>query len=106
MRQTIYWAFLLALGIVLGGRILNWFIEFPAEAERLLDISMFSLLGILWLNFAWTFNHKYIKALFILGGGFLLLHPWISLPDFLSGFLVVLAFLPWVMVKIRPGRFA
>ena len=106
MRQTIYWVFLIALGIVLAGRILNSFAEFPAEIERLLDIAMFSLLGFLWLVFAWVFDHKYIKALFILGGGFLLLHPWITLPDYLSGILVVLAFLPWILVKIKPGYFA
>lgn len=106
MKQNIYYAFLIALGIVLGGRILNWFIEFPAAIERLLDIVMFLLLGILWLGFAWAFNQKYIKTLFVMGGILFLVHPWISLPDYLSGLLVVLAFLPWILVKIKPERFA
>ena len=106
MRKVVYVGFIAVCGIILFGKILNWFVDFDQSFSDGLNIAMFSVLGILWLSWAWTYDHKIIKGLFFIGGCYLLLHEWISIPDFLRGIFVVLAFLPWILVKIKPGRFA
>ena len=105
MRKVVYVAFILACGIILIGKILNWFIDFDPSFSNGLNIAMFTLIGIYWLYWAWSYDHKFIKALFFIGGIYLLIHKWIIIPDFLSGVMVVLAFAPWILVKVNPKKF-
>jgi len=106
MKQIVIWGFILALVVVLGARIVSRFVDSTPELVRVLDITMFTLLGILWMGFAWANNHKIIKLLLFIGGCYWILYYWISLPDFLRGLLLVLVFLPLVLIKIKPGRFS
>ena len=106
MRKVVYVAFILVCALILIGKILNWFIDFTPAFSNGLNIAMFTLLGFYWLYWSWSYNHKIIKALFLVGGIYLLLHKWIAIPDFLSGVLVVLAFTPWVLVKVSPRKYS
>ncbi len=106
MRKVIYVVFILACLIIIAGKILDWFIDFDPAVSSGLNIAMFSLLGLLWLSWAWAYDHKLIKALFFLGGCYLLIAKWISLPDFLHGLLVVAVIIPFILVRIKPSRFA
>lgn len=106
MRKVVYVIFILACVIILIGKILNWFLDFDPAVSNGLNIAMFILLGILWLSWAWAYDHKMIKVLFFIGGCFLLTHKWINLPDFLSGIMVVLVFVPFVLVRLKPAKYS
>ena len=104
MKRSVYIVFLIALGIILLGKILNWFIEFSPVIESVLNVSMFSLVGLLYLAFAWAMDNKLTKLLFFLGGTFLLIYPWIDDPNDILGILAVLiVVLPLLLGKLKPG---
>ncbi len=105
MRKVVYVIFILACGIILIGKILSWFLDFEPAFSNGLNIAMFTLLGFLWFSWAWDYDHKMLKVLFFIGGVYLLIHKWITIPDFLSGILVVVAFVPWILVKLDPKKF-
>ena len=105
MRKVVYVAFILACTIILIGKILNWFIDFDPSFSNGLNLAMFTLLGIYWLYQAWSYDHKLIKALFFIGGIYLLLLKWINIPDFLSGVFIGLVLAPWILVKLNPKKF-
>jgi predicted Na+-dependent transporter len=68
------------LGIVLIGKISNWFLDFSDETNQFLNTAMFSLIGVAYLTFAWAFDKILSKIIFLLCGIYVITMNFI--PDF------------------------
>ena len=72
--------FRILLGIVLVGKMSNWFLNYSDETNKILSIAMFCLIGIAYLVFAWAFNKIILKLIFLGCGLYLIIMNF--LPDF------------------------
>lgn len=66
------------LGIVLVGKISNWFLDFNDQTNQILNTAMFCLIGIAYLTFSWAFDKFMLKAIFFVCGIYLILMNFIS----------------------------
>ena len=59
-------AYRILLGIVLAGKISDWFLNYTDETNQILNTAMFCLIGLAYIVFAWAFDKMLLKL--ILGG--------------------------------------
>ena len=68
------------IGIVLIGKISNWFLNYSDETNKLLNTVMFCLIGIAYLTFSWALDKAILKLIFVICGLYLIVMNFI--PDF------------------------
>ncbi|GAT63532.1 hypothetical protein [Paludibacter jiangxiensis] len=72
MKKLLNNIFLVLIGIVLVGKISNWFLHYSDETNHIMNVGMFTLLGISYLVGAFVWNKKLIKVVFIICGIYLI----------------------------------
>jgi len=65
--------------VVLFAKLSNWFLDFTDETNQLLNMIMFSLIGLAYLSYSWAFDRFFLKVIFFICGGYLMLMNF--LPD-------------------------
>lgn len=73
MKNALFTVFRILVALVLLGKILNWFLDFSAEINQLLNSAMFSLIGIAYLVMGYVWEQKLVKIVITACGSFLLL---------------------------------
>jgi len=65
MKQTCFTIFKILIGIVLIGKISNWFLNYSDETNQILNTVMFTLIGIAYSfkAFIWSKKQTYIIVL-------------------------------------------
>lgn len=94
--------FRIALGIVLAGKILNWFFDFSHETNQILHIAMYSLIGIMYLFIGFIWDNKWTKLIFIVCGLHLIIMHFFDKNEIISfiGFICMLT--PLLIVRFSP----
>jgi hypothetical protein len=65
MNKFFIQVFLVLIGIVLIGKISNWFLHYNDFTNQILNIFMFCLLGIAFIITGFSWENKLIKSIFI-----------------------------------------
>jgi len=90
------------IGIVLIGKISNWFLNYGDETNKILNTAMFCLIGIAYLAFSWAFDKKILKLVLTICGIYLIIMNFI--PDFswnsIIGIVCILT--PMIIGKFLP----
>ena len=68
------------IGIVLIGKISNWFLNYSDETNKILSTAMLCLIGIAYLAFSWAFDKTILKLILAICGIYLIIMNFI--PDF------------------------
>ena len=66
------------IGIVLVGKISNWFLNYSDETNKILNTAMFCLLGIAYLAFSWAFDKTILKFVLAICGIYLIIMNFIT----------------------------
>ena len=61
------------LGLVLVGKISDWFLNYSEETNQILNTAMFCLIGLAYVVFAWAFDKKWLKLILGACGCYLIL---------------------------------
>jgi hypothetical protein len=77
MKRSFFTIFRILLAIVLTGKILNWFLNFSDETNQVLNIAMFSLIGIAYMIIGFAWDNKLVKFIIVGCGAFLLVQNFL-----------------------------
>lgn len=72
MKKILHKIFLILIGIVLIGKISNWFLNYSDETNQILNAGMFTLIGIAYLVGGFVWNKKLINIIFLVCGIYLI----------------------------------
>ena len=90
------------IGIILVGKISNWFLNYSDETNKILNTAMFCLIGVAYLAFSWAFDKLLLKIIFAICGIYLILMNFI--PNFswnsIIGIICILT--PMIIGKFLP----
>ncbi|MGB0837437.1 MAG: hypothetical protein ACPGRE_05005 [Flavobacteriaceae bacterium] len=79
-KRILLIVFKILWGIILLGKILNWFLNFNDQTNEILNTAMFCGIGIFYLAAAWAFERLLIKIIIALCGAYLIIMNF--LPEF------------------------
>ncbi len=92
------------IGIVLVGKISNWFLNYSDETNKILNTAMFCLIGIAYMVFSWTFDKIILKLALAICGIYLIAMNFI--PDFswnsIIGIICIVT--PMIIGKFLPNE--
>ena len=90
------------IGIVLIGKISNWFLNYSDETNKILSAAMFCLIGIAYLAFSWAFDKTILKLILAICGIYLIIMNFI--PDFSCNSIIgiVCILTPMIIGKFLP----
>ncbi|TKB95556.1 hypothetical protein [Pedobacter cryophilus] len=94
--------FRITLGIVLGGKILNWFLDFSDETNQILNIGMYCLIGIMYLFFGSVWSNKWVNAVFIICGLYLIIMHFFDKNEIISFIAFICMLTPLLIVRFYP----
>lgn len=100
MKNLLFTIFKIAIGIVLFAKVLNWIFKFNDEVNQLINTSMFCLIGIAYIVVGFVYDNKWIKAIIITCGLFLLAMNFMS-PNNVLDILAIAC----LLVPMLIGRF-
>lgn len=78
MKKTLFIIFRVLIGIILIGKISNWFLNYSDETNQILNAGMFSLIGIAYLVGGFIWDKKLSNIIFLICGIYLIAMNFIS----------------------------
>jgi len=99
MKNTLFLLFQVLLGIILIGKIANWFLDFSDETNQILSAGMFTLIGIAYLVGGFTWDKKLTKLIFLICGVYLIAMNFMSDFDFKSILAIVCILTPMLIAR-------
>lgn len=73
MKKTFFTIFRILLGIVLLGKITNWFLNYSDETNQILNTAIFTLIGIAYTIAGFISDKNLTKIIFIVCGLYLII---------------------------------
>jgi len=73
MKNTVFTAFRILIFLILIGKVLNWFLNFSDETNKLLNIAMFTLIGVGYIVMGYVWDNKFKKIVITTCGAFLII---------------------------------
>lgn len=99
MKQKLFVAFKSLIVLVLLGKVLNWILHFEESINNMLNIAMFSLIGIAYLVMAFSWNHYIQKWLIMACGICLILMNFFGRNDLLNAAGIVCILVPMLIAR-------
>lgn len=102
MKNILHKIFLILIGIVLVGKMSNWFLNYSDETNQILNAGMFTLIGIKYLVGGFIWDKKLKNVIFIVCGVYLIAMDFIG--DFLikSTIGIIAILLPMLIARFSP----
>jgi uncharacterized membrane protein (Fun14 family) len=72
MKKALYTVFSILIFLVLTGKALSWFLDLGDGTDRLLNVLMFTLIGIAYIVMGYAWDHKFLKIAITICGVFLI----------------------------------
>ena len=93
MKNVILTIFKISIALVLAGKVLNWLLHFSDATNQLLNMVMFSIIGITYIVMGYYWNHKLLKIVITTCGVFLIAMNFLpgSTPLEIVGIVCILA---------------
>ena len=101
MKNTLLKIFRLLFIIVLIAKILNWFLNFSEATNQILNVVMFSLIGLYFIVVGYQFNGKTLKVIFLICGSYLIVMNF-----FPKNTVLTLIGIACVLIPLVIGRFS
>lgn len=102
MRKIFFIIFRILIGIILIGKISNWFLNYSNETNQILNAGMFTLIGIAYLIGGFIWDKKLTNIIFVSCGIYLIAMNFMS--DFgiksIIGMVCILT--PLLLVRFFP----
>ncbi|MCJ8497127.1 sodium/glutamate symporter [Chryseobacterium salipaludis] len=78
MKKNLHKLFLILIGIVLIGKLSSWFLNYNDETNHILNIGMFTLIGIAYLVGGFVWGKKPVNIIFLTCGTYLIIMNFIG----------------------------
>lgn len=72
MKKTLHLVFTILIFAVLLGRMLGWVLHLNEEADKILNMGMFTLIGIAYLVMGFVWDNKLLQFIILICGVFLI----------------------------------
>ena len=102
MKKILNIIFLILIGIVLIGKISNWFLNYSDETNQILNAGMFTLIGIAYLVGGFVWDKKLINIIFMVCGIYLIVMNFISDFGLKSIIGIVCILTPMLIARFSP----
>ena len=99
MKNTLSIIFQVLLGIVLLGKISNWFLDYSDETNQMLSTAMFTLIGVAYLVGGFPRNKKLTSVIFLICGVYLIAMNFMSDFELKSILAVVCILTPMLIAR-------
>ncbi len=104
IKNILNTGFKFAIGIVLIGKILNWFFEFGDQTNFILNVLMFSLIGLAYIIYGIVWDNKFLKLIFLISGLYLIAINFMNKSTLLTLFGIICIIGPILIIRIFPQQ--
>lgn len=105
MKKIAFTIFRILIGIILIGKISNWFMNYSDETNKILNALMFTLIGIFYLIGGFIWNKKSTNIIFLICGLYLIAMNFISDFGISKSILgIVCILIPMLIVRFLPEK--
>lgn len=102
MKNIFNKIFLILIGIVLVGKMSNWFLNYSDETNQILNAGMFTLIGIKYLVGGFIWDKKLKNVIFIVCGVYLIGMNFIGDFGLKSIIGIIAILLPMLIARFSP----
>ena len=102
MKKTLQRIFLILIGIVLVGKMSNWFLNYSDDTNQILNAGMFMLIGIAYLAGGFIWDKKLKNVIFIVCGVYLIGMNFIGDFGLKSIIGIIAILLPMLIARFSP----
>lgn len=102
MKNIFNKIFLILIGIVLVGKMSNWFLNYSDETNQILNVGMFTLIGIKYLFGGFIWDKKMKNVIFIVCGLYLIGMNFIGDSGLKSIIGIIAILLPMLIARFSP----
>lgn len=102
MKGILNKIFLILIGIVLIGKISNWFLDYSDETNQILNAAMFTLIGIAYLAGGFVWDKKLNNIIFLVCGIYLIAMNFIGDFGLKSIIGIVCILTPMLIARFSP----
>lgn len=92
--------FFFLIAIVLIAKVMNWFLDFNSEINTIINVAMFSLIGMAYIYTGLFWDKKLIQTIFILCGIFLIGMNFLKETTWISIMAIICLLTPMVIGRI------
>ncbi|WP_152487265.1 hypothetical protein [Winogradskyella psychrotolerans] len=104
MKKTLFTIFRVLIGIVLIGKISNWFLNYSDETNQILNAGMFTLIGIAYLVGGFIWDKKMTNVIFLICGIYLIAMNFIGNFGLKSIIGIVCILTPMLIARFSPDE--
>ncbi len=104
MKKILHKIFLTLIGIVLIGKISNWFLNYSDETNQILNAGMFTLIGIAYLVGGFVWDKKLVNIIFMTCGIYLIVMNFIGDFGLKSIIGIVCILTPMLIARFLPNE--
>ncbi|MCE5320800.1 MAG: hypothetical protein LLF93_06845, partial [Bacteroidales bacterium] len=102
MKKTLFTIFRILIGIILVGKISNWFLNYSDETNQILNAGMFALIGIAYLVGGFIWDKKLTNIIFLICGIYLIVMNFIDDFGLKSIIGIVCILTPMLIARFSP----
>ena len=102
MKKTLFTIFRILIGIILVGKISNWFLNYSDETNHILNAGMFTLIGIAYLVGGFIWDKKLTNIIFLICGIYLIAMNFIDDFGLKSIIGIVCILTPMLIARFSP----
>ena len=102
MNKILHKIFLILIGIVLVGKMSNWFLNYSDETNQILNTGMFTLIGFKYLVGGFIWDKKLKTVIFIVCGVYLIGMNFIGDFGLKSIIGIIAILLPMLIARFSP----
>lgn len=102
MKKTLFTIFRILIGIILVGKISNWFLNYSDETNQILNAGMFTLIGIAYLVGGFIWDKKLTNIIFLICGIYLIAMNFIDDFGLKSIIGIVCILTPMLIARFSP----
>lgn len=100
LNSSLQKLFFFLIAIVLIAKVMNWFLDFNSEINTIINVAMFSLIGMAYIYTGLFWDKKLIQTIFILCGIFLIGMNFLKETTWISIMAIICLLIPMVIGRI------
>lgn len=103
MKSKLFKIFPILIAIILIAKILNWLFNYNDEMDQILNIGMFTLIGIAYLVGGFIWNKNLTNIIFLISGIYLIVMNFIGDFGILKSIIGIVCILtPMLIIRFSP----
>jgi hypothetical protein len=98
-KSSIFYLIMIVALAILIAKVLNWFLHFDTEVNRIINIIMFGFIAMIYLLQVKSTKHIYLKYLFLISSTSIVLCLFFYHNNLVAYLLIMLILIPWAIQK-------